>query len=249
MAYWENKEMQFVSENRNVIQVFNDGSEIIPGFTAITVSKIRESGGIQLLCAAPAVSDDGIWGVAAADIIPGTWGSMVLNGAVKAFISGGSGNYAVPSGNGTLAAAASGRAQIVYRSTPELPGLILLGAGSGGEEEYTGQFAVRHLENRTFEITSPRQQPLEYAGRTDLPEAQEVPVQTVTLPANMDDGELRFYACFKENAYSAVIQFSELPLPEGWFDRFLLAHVYASGRVTQYYKSYTDYSFGSRWFL
>ena len=247
MAYCEDKEVCFASDDRNVIPVFNDGDAIIPGNTAIAVSRIRVSGGIQLICVAPAVSGDEIWGITAADIIPGTWGNMVLNGVVKAFISGGSGNYAVPSSNGLLAAA-GGRAQIIHRGTAELPGLILLGGGSGGDEEYVGQFAVRYLANRTFKIGFPQRND-EFAGETDLPDVGDIPVQTITLPSNIDSGSLYLYACFKDDAYSAVIQLSASSAPEGWFDRTHLANINASGYVYQVYRSFSYMEFGRRWFL
>ena len=247
MTYCEDKEVHFRSADRNIIPVFNDGSVIIPGYTAAVVSRVRESGGIQLVCAAPAVSGEKIWGVTTADIIPGTWGNMVVNGVARAFISGGSGNYVVPSGNGLLAAA-SGRAQIIHRGTTEVPGVILLGAGDGGEEEYVGQFAVSYLGNRTFKIGYPQKRD-EYAGDTDLPDVGEIPVQTITMPSNIDHGYLYLYACFKDDVYSAVIQLSELPEPEGVFDRTHLANIEADGYVSQYYHSYTYMEFGRRWFL
>ena len=234
------------SVNNSRISATNRTSSEIPVFRPVAIFYDATKDCFHIK---PATASDDLFGITTEIIPPNSSGTVVLSGVVNAVIFGGTGNFATPGSDGKLTRSSSGRAQILYEGTTDKPGIVLLGGGSGGEEEYTGQFAVRHLENRTFEITYPRQQPLEYAGRTDLPYVGEVPVQTVTLPANMDDGELRFYACFKENAYSAVIQFSELPPPEGWFDRFLLAHVYASGRVTQYYKSYTDYSFGSRWFL
>ena len=252
MSYCEDKEVHFRSADRNIIPVFNDGSAIIPGYTAAVVSRVRESGGIQVVCAAPAVSGEKIWGVTTADIIPGTWGNMVVNGVARAFISGGSGNYVVPSGNGLLAAA-NGRAQIIHRGTTEVPGVILLGAGDGGEEEYVGQFAVRYLENRTFKIGYPQMRD-EYAGETDLPDVggmpiKTIPVQTITMPSNIDSDNLYLYACFKDDVYSAVIQLEDLPKPEGWFDRQFLAYIKSDGYVQQGYRSFDGIEFGRRWFL
>ena len=42
MSYCEDKEVHFRSADRNIIPVFNDGSAIIPGYTAAVVSRVME---------------------------------------------------------------------------------------------------------------------------------------------------------------------------------------------------------------
>ena len=242
MHFSEQTEISFPAANRSTIQLLNAGTELIAAGSAVAVLFVEDTFS-GVLCAVPATSDEELWGIAAENIIPGTYGNVVLSGIVKAFIYGGSGKYAVPSVNG-LTAGDSGKAQIIYCGTPETPGIVLLGGGGGGEKEYTGQFGIRFLGNRTFEVRYGR---YNYAGSTDF---GEVPVQTIVIPDTyIGDSMLRLYACRNDNRYSVVIQLSGLEYPQGYFDYVELGRCFANGTVYQYYTSYDRIDFGRRWFL
>lgn len=246
MYFSERTEMFFPAANRSVIQILNTGTEIITAGSAAAVFCTDEKHP-GILCAVPATSDEDLWGIAAENIIPGTWGNVVLTGIVKAFISGGSGNYAVPSISG-LTAADSGKAQIIYRGTAKIPGVIILGYASAADSVYTGQFSIRYIGNLTFEV---RYGDTEYAGSTNF---GEVPVQTITLPKAFGtppygSDTVRLFACCNENKYSVVIQRSNLEYPKGFFDYVVLGSIRGDGRVTQYYTSNDRIDFGRQWFL
>ena len=68
-------------------------------------------------------------------------------------------------------------------------------SGGSSEKEYTGQFAIRYLGDRTFQVIFPEH---DYAGRTDLPGVEEVPIVTITIPENSNGGDINLYACHKE---------------------------------------------------
>ena len=127
MHFSEQTEISFPAANRSTIQLLNAGTELIAAGSAVAVLFVEDTSP-GVLCAVPATSDEELWGIAAENIIPGTYGNVVLAGIVKAFIYGGSGNYAVPSVNG-LTAGDSGKAQIICCGTPETPGIVLLGGG------------------------------------------------------------------------------------------------------------------------
>ena len=243
MHFSEQTEISFPAANRSTIQLLNAGTELIAAGSAVAVLFVEDTFS-GVLCAVPATSDEELWGIAAEKIIPGTYGNVVLAGIVKAFIYGGSGKYAVPSVKG-LTAGDSGKAQIIYCGTPETPGIVLLGGGgSGGSEtEYKGQFGIRFLGNRTFEV---RYGKYNYAGSTDF---GEVPVQTIVFPDNIGDDVIRLYACRNDNKYSVVIQLSRLAYPQGYFDYVELGRCFATGTVYQYHTSYDRIDFGRRWFL
>ena len=243
MHFSEQTEISFPAANRSTIQLLNAGTELIAAGSAVAVLFVEDTSP-GVFCAVPATSDEELWGIAAENIIPGTYGNVVLAGIVKAFIYGGSGNYAVPSVNG-LTAGDSGKAQIIYCGTPETPGIVLLGGGGrSGEKEYDGQFGIRFLGNRTFEV---RYGKYNYAGSTDF---GNVPVQTIVIPDTYSgDSMLRLYACRNDNKYSVVIQLSGLEYPQGYFDYVELGRCFATGTVYQYYTSYDRIDFGRRWFL
>ena len=243
MYFSERTEMFFPAANRSTIQVLNTGTEIITAGSAAAVFCMDETLP-GTLCAVPAVSDEELWGIAAENIIPGTWGNVVLTGIVKAFIAGGSGNYAVPSING-LTAADSGKAQIICCGTPEIPGVIILGyAAAAADSVYYGQFGIRFLGNRTFEV---RYGNADYAGTTNF---GKVPVQTIVFPSNIIFGSIWLFACYNDNKYSVVIQSSSLEYPPGYFDYVKLGGGYtSSGKVEQYYTSYDSIDFGRKWYL
>ena len=112
MHFSEQTEISFPAANRSTIQLLNAGTELIAAGSAVAVLFVEDTSP-GVLCAVPATSDEELWGIAAENIIPGTYGNVVLAGIVKAFIYGGSGNYAVPSVNG-LTAGDSGKAQITH---------------------------------------------------------------------------------------------------------------------------------------
>ena len=247
MAYSNEVNLFFPGFDRNTIPVFNAGTVLIPAYSAVAVSEARQSENNWQLCVVPAISDDGIWGIAAGNIHPGTWGNMVISGVARAWIAHGSGNYVTPSPAG-LAGAASGKAQILCRGNENVPGVVVLGY-SGSANNYYGQFAIRHLGERTFEIYGGWTD--EYAGTTDLPGADLIPVQTVTLPEERSLDRIMLYACHDGNAYSAVIQLRSLDSPQGYFDYVELGMIYADGTVGQTYRDDTGngVQFGRRWFL
>lgn len=242
MYFSEQTEISFPAANRTALQLLNTGTLLITAGSAVAVICMEETDP-GILCAVPAASDEELWGIAAENIIPGTYGNVVLTGIVKAFIYGGSGDYAVPSANG-LTAADSGKAQIIYRGTPETPGVIILGYASAADPAYSGQFAIRYIGNRTFEV---RYGNSDYAGSVDF--KGEIPVQTVTVPDNINTDVIRLYACCNDGKYSVVIQLSSQAPPQGYFDYVELGRVYASGNVEQYYTSNERIEFGRRWFL
>ena len=246
MAYPNEVNLFFPNFDRNTVPVFNDTPVIIPAHTAVTVSGMYQQESSWQLCVIPAISDDGIWGIAAENIHPGTWGNMVINGVARAWIASGSGNFAVPSPAG-LTGADSGKVQILCRGNESVPGVVVIGY-SGNADIYNGQFAIRHLGDRTFEI---RYGEYDYAGSVDLPGVEYIPVQTVTLPEERTLDSIILYACINDGVYSAVIQLRSLDVPQGYFDHVELGTIYAEGKVRQIYKDNTGtrMEFGRRWFL
>lgn len=246
MAYHNEVNLFFPNIDRNTVPVFNNTEMLIPAHTAVAVAEVRQDGSNWQLCVIPAISDDGIWGIAAENIHPGTWGNMVINGVARAWIASESGNFAVPSPAG-LIGADSGKAQIICRGNESVPGVIAVGY-SGNFEVYNGQFAIRNTGTRTFEVYWPG---VEYAGDTDLPGVGYIPVQTVTLPEERTLDSIMLYACCNDGVYSAVIQLRSQDLPQGYFDYVELGMIYAEGKVRQVFKDNTGnhLRFGQRWFL
>ena len=196
-----------------------------------------------------AESQEDFLGITAETIAPHSSGTVIVSGIARAFIAAGrSGEFAIPGPDGKLSASSSGRAQILYVGTTDEPGMVLLGAGGGGEKAYEGQFAIRNTGERTFEVRWPQN---DIAGYTDLPGVAEVPVQTLTLPENVNRGDIKFYACCNEDVYSAVIQWDSQAQPQGAFDSFYIGYVTASGYIEQWYRDFDNYGmvFGRRWFL
>ena len=246
MINFDQEELRFPAVERNVIQVFNETSEVIPAYTAAVISSTRYSETALLFFVTPAVSDTGLWGIAAEDIIPGSCGALVVNGVARALIVSGVGNYAVPSPAGLTAVSAS-KSRIIYRTTnAQLPGVILMGH-AGDSSVYSGEFAIRYLGGRTFQVIFPEH---DYAGYTDLPDVEQVPIATITVPENIPGGDIRLYACYNEEKYSVVIQLAGENKPNGYFDYIDLGYVDpANGRVLQYYTRYDEIQFGRKWFL
>ena len=246
MAHSSEINLFFPGFDRNTIPVFNDTSKLIPAYTAAAISGMNQTGGNWQLCVTPALSDEGIWGVSAENIHPGTWGNMAISGVARAWIASSSGNYVVPSPAG-LVGAVSGKAQIICSGSETVPGVIVLGY-SGNTDVYNGQFAIRNTGLRTFEVCWPG---FDTAGSSDLPGVEQIPVQTVTLPENNTLDSIVFYACCNEGVYSAVIQLRSLDKPQGYFDYVELGGIYANGNVRQIYKDNTgtQLEFGRRWFL
>ena len=117
-------------------------------------------------------------------------------------------------------------------------------------DKYTGQFAIRHLGDRTFEV---RYGEYNYAGSTDLPGVGDIPVETLILPNELPFAYVVLFACYNEGEYFVVIQLntSDDNTPQGYFDYVVLGQVHADGTVEQVYKdsSGNDLYFGHRWFL
>ena len=196
-----------------------------------------------------AESQDDLWGITAESIDPNSSGTVIVSGIARAFIAAGrSGEFAIPGPGGKLSASSSGRAQILHVGTTDEPGMVLLGAGGGGEKAYEGQFAIRNTGERTFEVRWPQNS---IAGCTDLPGVEQIPVKTLTLPENSYGETIVFYACCNENVYSAEIQWQSQTRPQGVFDSVMLGYAGASGYVAQYYRDFDGFGFvfGRRWFL
>ena len=246
MAYSRQDNISFHGIDRNVILVFNGNSVPLPGGSAIAVSTVRQLDNSWCICVAPAVSDEEIWGIAAETILPETWGNMIISGVARAQIVSGNGMFAIPTSAG-LTAANSGKAQIVYRGTEDIPGVIVIGY-SGNTEIYSGQFALRNIGERRFEVCWPQNN---IAGCTDLPGVEQIPVKTLTLPENSYGETIMFYACCNENVYSAEIQWKSQTRPQGVFDSVMIGYAGASGAVSQYYLDADGigFVFGRRWFL
>lgn len=247
MIYFDHDELRFPAVNRDVIQVFNETSEVIPAYTAAVISSVKRSESALLFFVTPAVSDTGVWGIAAEDIMPGSCGTLVVNGVTRAFITAGSGNYVLPSVAGLTAVSAS-KARIIYRTAnAQTPGVILMGH-AGDSSVYSGEFSIRYLGDRTFQVIFPEH---DYAGRTDLPGVEKVPIVTITVPENSNGGDIILYACHKDDKYSVVIMLkhSGANPPDGYFDYVELGNVYPSGRVDQYYTRHEEIQFSRTWFL
>ena len=245
MYYTASTELAFPPVDRNVIPVVNAGNGIITAGSAVAISCSADIVPL-IFSGVPAVSDEEMWGVAVENIIPGTVGNVVINGIAKAFILGGGGNHAVPSGNG-LTAADSGKARILYPGTPETPGIVILGYASGTASKYSGMFAINCIAPRIFEVHWEKKN---IAGRTDLPGAEEVQKTIINVPENISADTVQLHGCCNDDRYSAIIQLASLGYPQGCFDSVELGYINAvSGEVIQYYTLDYRIEFGRRWFL
>ena len=199
----------------------------------------------------PARDDSTLWGITTAEIPPGMSGSVVVSGIVDAYFNQNtaSGKYAIPDGSGKLSRTnAGGRALVFDDGSSGTPGIILLGTVWGGTAPYSGEFTICHIGDRTFQVIFPEH---DYAGTTDLPGVEIVPVTTITIPENSNGGDIILYACHKDDKYSVVIMLkhSGANPPDGYFDYVRLGNVYPSGRVGQYYTRNEGIQFSRTWFL
>ena len=112
-------------------------------------------------------------------------------------------------------------------------GMAMILLGSVTDSSYKGQFAIRYIGERTFEVRWPG---YELAGLTDVPGNQEVPVRTLKLPQNVESAGVAIYFCYKDDAYSTSIQFGFQDPPDECFEFISLGQVFSSGEVQQYFR-------------
>lgn len=247
---------EYLPADRNTVTVYNSSPESIPACTAIRISgqRVSDSSGVQqvIFFADRATDNFRAWGIAAENIAPKTAGTMILNGIARAFIVGGSGNYAVP-GPAGLMASYSGKHLILYRGNEFTPGWILLNY-TAEVKEYTGAFKLRYISDRTFEIYHGRYPDVnnyelsKLCGKTDLPGAENVPRQFITLPEGQTSAEVRLHALCVEGKYSVLINTSKEVIP-GMFDGWIAGYIYENGDVQQVIETDTSLNFGRNWYL
>ena len=246
---------EYVAPDRNLINVYNPGAQMIPAFTAIRISgtTILNTDTVSpvIFNAVAARREDVSWGIAAENIMPNSSGNMVVSGVAKAYISG-SGSYANPGTNGKLVAGNSGKALILYLGTDNVPGIVQLGFSAGTQkEEYTGPFKLRHVEGRTFEICHgsyfdrPQHSDYQKAGNTDLPGATLVPRQNIILPENRTGADVYLHAIYEDGKYRVEFDFDSYR----GFETIYIGVIRASGDVVQEYQEQGTIYFGRQWYL
>lgn len=255
MSIWYDTNPEYQAMDRNLLEVYNPGDKIIPAFTALcisgtTVLNSAKSASV-IFNVLPAQSDDGIWGIAAENILPHTSGNMVVSGIIRAHITG-SGNYAIPGADGKLVAGTSGKALILHPGDEKTPGTVLLGYSAGAEkDDYTGPFKLRHIEERTFEIchgvyyNRPDDSNYNIAGYTDLPNAGNVARQNIILPENRTGADVYLHAIYEDGKYRVEIDFDSYK----GFQTIYIGVIRASGEVVQEYREQGTIYFGRQWYL
>jgi hypothetical protein len=134
---------------QGTISCYNDSDEEIAVYTAVCITgdyfsedspdgkESRLNG--NCFIKGKAAKDDSLpWGIATCDIAPGGVGDIIIQGIAPALWTG-NGGFVSPSGTG-LIGSQSGRGEVISPAYKELPGIILLGGGSGGGavDEYNG---------------------------------------------------------------------------------------------------------------
>lgn len=134
---------------QGTISCYNDSDEAIAVYTAVCITgdyfsedspdgkESRLNG--NCFIKGKAAKDDSLpWGIATCDIAPGGVGDIIIQGIAPALWTG-NGGFVSPSGTG-LIGSQSGRGEVISPAYKELPGIILLGGGSGaaGASEYNG---------------------------------------------------------------------------------------------------------------
>ena len=243
--------------DRNTLLLYNSGSTAIRACTAVTLTgrTVLNIGGYEqvIFGGVPATDDSGIWGIAAEDIAPGTAGNIVLNGVVRAFITSGSGNYAVPGKSG-LMASNKGKHRILYGGNENNPGWVMMNCNNAAAD-YSGTFKLRYTGERTFELYNGAYPEITAsanstcAGSTDLPGAERVSRQFITLPENMSDAEVSLCACCNDGVYSTVIRVESQDYPAGYFAYFKIGSIRENGDVFQIFTAGGTIYFGRDWFL
>lgn len=248
---------EYPPTDRNTLLIYNSGSTAIRACTAVTLSgrTVLNIGGYEqvIFGVVPATDDSGIWGIAAEEIASGTAGNIVLNGVARAFITSGSGNYAVPGKNG-LMASDKGKHRILYHGNENNPGWIMMNCNNAAAG-YSGTFKLRYIGERTFElyygaypeITSNANSSI--AGNTDLPGAEKVPRQFVYLPEGVKDAEVRLCACCNDGVYSTVIHVESQDYPDGYFASYEIGIIREVGDIYQSFTASGTIYFGKDWFL
>ena len=244
---------EYVAPDRNLLNVYNPGSQMIPAFTAIRISGTTTlNGGSVLIFNVVSAHEDALsWGIAAENILPKSFGNMVVSGVIQAYVSG-IGNYATPGADGKLVAGSSGKALILYKGDEKTPGIVQLGYTSGTKkDEYTGAFKLRHIEDRTFElcygyyVDKPNHNYYNIAGKTDLPGVPSVPKQNIILPENLSSASVYLHAIYENGKYRVEVDFDD------WkgFETVSIGSISADGSVTQSYKQDSTLYFGRQWYL
>ena len=255
MSNWYETNPEYPAPDRNLLEVYNPGEQVIPAFTALRISGTTvlnsAQGASVVFNVLPAQSDDGIWGIAAENILPHTSGNMVVSGIIRAYITG-SGNCASPGTDGKLTAGTSGRALILHPGDAKTPGIVQLGySGGAKKDEYTGPFKLRHIEGRTFEIchgvyyNRPNDSDYNTAGYTDLPKAGRVARQNIILPENRTSADVYLHAIYENDAYRVEFDFESYR----GFETIYIGSIRADGEVVQSYQESGTIYFGRQWYL
>ncbi len=244
----------YPSGRSNIIPVRNSSKELIPVWHAAAIAgdeKVNPENGSVLFNVRKVELRDRFWGIVTGNLEPGECGSMVVSGVTPAFIPTGSGRYVTPGEEG-LAAANSGRGEILnHPSDPEIPGMILLG-GSGNSLEYIGYFKLVHKgwtegsgRYPVFEIINGYDPESDFCGYTDIPGHEKIPRfefvlkdlgATITLCVYSND----------DGTYRTVFTIGEW---NAGFTRQAIGNAYIDGRVEQAYVSGGTIYFGRDWFL
>lgn len=246
--------------NNNVVNVINQTDNVIPAYTAVTVSKsIENINDNKIISVQPSTSGNALWGITESAINPGTFGSMVVSGVAQAFIVG-TGEYASPGADGKLVVSNVGTARILHPGTAEVPGFVLLGGSGTGSKEYNGPFTVRRIPDDitggTFDICYGKyaDRPTDYmstiCGYVDLPNVGAIPRQIFKLDESEGGADIYLCACFKDGKYSVIFDNQKFLVAkdQGMFDNVLIAEVYR-GFSPEQFEQPEKIMFSREWFL
>lgn len=177
---------RFKSHDSNTISVYNDSDEVIPAWTAVRPGELfsrNDISGKVVFYAVIAENDSLPWGVVTTCINPGCFGNLLMSGVVPALVNGGVCGELVSPVDGELYPSASGRAEILEPGDEYAPGLILMGAASGGENGYEGQFKVEVKDSNTCRVFWGIARSSGICGTTDVPGFEDgIPTAEVSIP-------------------------------------------------------------------
>ena len=242
---------------QGTISCYNDSDEAIAVYTAVCITgdyfsedspdgkESRLNG--NCFVKGKAAKDDSLpWGIAACDIAPGGVGDIIIQGIAPALWTG-NGGFVSPSITG-LISSQSGRGEVISPAYKELPGIILLGGGSGAAvDEYNGLFKLVALSQTQLKIISGSEpNNVDFCGGSDVPGFSRIPQITMELAQNIRH-KIYIYFDYDKGQKKYTVHLGT-SIPNGIVLYEYLGEFY-NGAVVQSYKENSYLKFADIWYL